>query len=69
MNTLIKPQSRALPQKEAKKMGLHSITHHYLPTELWMSKRVIYDLRRSNIKARVVVSSEPIKGAVEVWRA
>jgi hypothetical protein len=35
---------------------------------MWMAENALMDLRRSNIKARIVQSPADIKGAVEVWR-
>jgi len=52
----------------AKKLGLHSVTRPYLESEMWMAENALMDLRRSNIKARIVQSPADIKGAVEVWR-
>jgi hypothetical protein len=70
MKTLLTGRlDKPITAKKAKQLGLHSITDHYLESEFWMVKRALYELRRSNIKARVVHSTEGIPGAVEVWRS
>jgi hypothetical protein len=52
----------------AKRRGLVALTHHYLKSEFWMVHNVLADLRRSDIEASVVKTTENIPGAVEVWR-
>jgi hypothetical protein len=61
-------RSKPITIKKAKQLGLHSVTRPYLESETWMALNALIELRKSNIKARLVHSAEKIPGAVEVWR-
>tara|TARA_R110000868_G_C10879799_1_gene762854 strand:- start:61 stop:270 length:210 start_codon:yes stop_codon:yes gene_type:complete len=69
MRELTTEEVNPITKKEAKALGLHQATKHYLESERWMAENALKHWLFADIKARFVRSPIKIPNAVEVWKA
>ena len=68
MKELTTEELQIITKKEAKALGLHQATKHYLESERWMAVNALKQWRFGGKEARLVHSPSP-PHAIEVWKA